>query len=153
MPLRCDMQARPMDIHRPVIARVINHQHISILADIMTHTGAVTPVNRYGITKLDTDPLSRVSFEKSVDQLVQAAVFREEDTVTSVSSRIITGRVMGGGTGSMELVLDTQAIMETERAPNPLVSDVTTRTIVRLSGNPILMDALRRIRSASEEGA
>lgn len=128
-------------------SKTINYQHISILADIMTHVGTVTAVNRYGITKLDTDPLSRVSFEKSIDQLVQAAVFHEEDTITSVSSRIITGRVFAGGTGSVQLYLDTNAITSTERVSNPFVvtSTPTTSTVALLMADPILREIVLKV--------
>jgi len=93
----------------------VNFQHVSLLVDIMTHLGNVTPVNRYGLTKLETDPLSRVAFEKTVDQLVQAAVFQEVDTLSSVSSRIMVGKVIRGGTGMVDLVVDSAALEGTQQ--------------------------------------
>lgn len=92
----------------------INYQHLSIIVDIMTQNGAVTSLNRYGINKLETDPLSRASFEKTIEQLIQAAIFQEKDRINSVSSRIIAGRAINGGTGMVNLLLDTDKLENTE---------------------------------------
>lgn len=116
----------------------INHQHVSILIDIMTHGGSVTPVNRYGINKLDTDPLSRASFEKTVDQLLQAAVFQEVDRVNSVSSRIMLGRVINGGTGMVSLLLDTERFEKTEHVENRYLVDLQLPDTPKLRLDPFI---------------
>jgi DNA-directed RNA polymerase II subunit RPB1 len=64
----------------------------------MTFPGYLVAVNRHGINKLDTDPLSRASFEKTPEQFQSAAVFGEIDFIRSVSSRIMTGRLINLGT-------------------------------------------------------
>jgi DNA-directed RNA polymerase II subunit RPB1 len=92
----------------------INFQHLSILIDIMTNNGAITSIDRHGLNKLDTDPLARASFEKTVDQLVTAAVFNETDTMNSVSSRIMAGMVIKAGTGLCNVLLDVDAIEQSE---------------------------------------
>ncbi|AEQ60694.1 DNA directed RNA polymerase (II) subunit 1 [Acanthamoeba castellanii mamavirus] len=83
-----------------------NYQHIEILADAITHMGGLIPVNRHGANKLDTDPFSRASFEKTVEQLLAAAVFGESDHMRSVSARIMVGALINGGTGCFDLLLD-----------------------------------------------
>ncbi len=45
----------------------MNITHIALLADVMTNGGNITPINRHGINRLDTDPLSRASFEMTVE--------------------------------------------------------------------------------------
>jgi DNA-directed RNA polymerase II subunit RPB1 len=80
----------------------------------MTQNGGITPLNRYGINKLETDPLSRASFEKTIEQLLQAAIFNEKDKVNSVSSRIIAGRAFRGGTGMVDLMVDVEKLENTE---------------------------------------
>ncbi len=92
----------------------VNYQHISVLVDIMTNGGILTSVDRHGLNKLDTDPLSRASFEKTVDQLIQAAVFGEVDGMMSVSSRIMAGLAIKGGTGLCDVVLDTETLENSE---------------------------------------
>lgn len=83
-----------------------NYQHIEILADAITHMGNLIPVNRHGANKLDTDPFSRASFEKTVEQLLAAATFGESDHIRSVSARIMVGALINGGTGCFDLLLD-----------------------------------------------
>jgi DNA-directed RNA polymerase II subunit RPB1 len=92
----------------------VNYQHIAILADMMTNTGGLTSIDRHGINRLDTDPLSRVSFERQVDELLNAAVFGEVDHMRSVSSRIMAGQCFKGGTGYCDVLLDNELLENTE---------------------------------------
>jgi DNA-directed RNA polymerase beta' subunit len=92
----------------------VNFQHLSILIDLMTNTGGLTSIDRHGLSKLDTDPLSRASFERPVLQLIEAAVFSEVDTMKSVSSRIMAGMVIKGGTGMCDVVMDTDTLERSE---------------------------------------
>ena len=116
----------------------INYQHVAILVDIMVQTGTVTPVNRYGINKLDTDPLSRASFEKTIEQLIQAAVFQEKDKISSVSSRIIAGRVINGGTGMMDILIDTKKLENTEFVEDRYLMDISNINVTELTADPLL---------------
>jgi len=116
----------------------LNFQHLSILVDIMVQTGGVTPVNRYGINKLDTDPLSRASFEKTIEQLIQAAVFNEKDKMNSVSSRIIAGRVINGGTGMMDILIDTPKLENTEYIEDKYLIDISNIQIPSLIEDPFI---------------
>lgn len=95
-------------------ASPVNHQHISIFGDLMTNVGTLTSIDRHGLNKLDTDPLARASFEKSVEQLITAAVFNEVDHMKSVSSRIMAGLCIKGGTGLCNLVLDRDLLENSE---------------------------------------
>lgn len=92
----------------------VNHQHVSIFGDLMTNVGSLTSVDRHGLNKLDTDPLARASFEKTVEQLITAAVFNEIDHMKSVSSRIMAGLCIKGGTGLCNLILDRELLENSE---------------------------------------
>jgi DNA-directed RNA polymerase II subunit RPB1 len=92
----------------------VNHQHVSIFGDLMTNVGSLTSVDRHGLNKLDTDPLARASFEKTVEQLITAAVFNEVDHMKSVSSRIMAGLCIKGGTGLCNLILDKDLLENSE---------------------------------------
>ncbi len=91
-----------------------NYQHIQIFGDLMTQVGTLTSIDRHGLNKLDNDPLSRASFEKTVDQLITAAVFNEVDYMKSVSSRIMAGLCIKGGTGLCNLILDKEMLENSE---------------------------------------
>ncbi len=91
-----------------------NYQHIEIFGDLMAHIGTLTSIDRHGLNKLDTDPLSRASFEKTVDQLITAAIFNEVDYMKSVSSRIMAGLCIKGGTGLCNMILDKDLLENSE---------------------------------------
>ena len=92
----------------------VSYHHLSLLADLMTATGGITSINRHGINKLDTDPLSRASLEVPIEQFLKAALFNEIDKMNSVSSQIMVGRAFRGGTGLCEIVLDDNLLDNTE---------------------------------------
>ncbi len=92
----------------------INQNHLSLLIDQMCHTGEITSMDRHGLSKIDMDPIARASFEKTMDHFVNAALFNEKDQMKSVSSRIAIGRVISGGTGIFDLLLDTKKLENSE---------------------------------------
>lgn len=92
----------------------INYQHVQVFGDLMSQVGTLTSIDRHGLNKLDNDPLSRASFEKTVDQLITAAVFNEIDYMKSVSSRIMAGLCIKGGTGLCNLILDKELLENSE---------------------------------------
>ena len=80
----------------------------------MTHIGEIISVDRHGLNKINVDPLTRASFEKIMEYFTNAALFNEEDPMRSISSRIMVGRVIPGGTGAFDLLLDTDKIKDSE---------------------------------------
>lgn len=119
----------------------VNYQHISILVDIMTNNGTLISIDRHGLNRLDTDPLSRASFEKTVDQFITAAVFGEVDTMKSVSSRIMAGLVIKGGTGLCNVILDTKLI---ENAEYEDMEHKYQKTFSEISEDSVMNDVLRK---------
>lgn len=110
----------------------INHQHFSIVIDVMTFHGMVTPVNSSGLSRTDSDPLSRVAFEKTMDHIVKAAIFNESDRMESVSSRVMSGRVIKGGTGMVTLLADIEKIEQTKQVENKYLLEIKNVDISRL---------------------
>ncbi len=92
----------------------INYTHISLLVDFMTHIGEIISIDRHGLNKVDSDPMSKASFEKTMDHFVNAAIFNEKDNLESVSSKVMLGKVVNGGTGCFDLLIDTEKIRNSE---------------------------------------
>jgi len=92
----------------------VNPQHVALLVDIMCYDGTVISADRHGMKKSNIDPLSKASFEKTIDVLLSAAVFGDTDKMNGVSSRIMAGQVIKGGTGYCELELDVPMIQNSE---------------------------------------
>ena len=119
----------------------INVTHLGFLADVMTNTGNITSIDRHGINRLDTDPLSRASFEKTVEQLIMASAFNEVDHMRSVSSRIMAGRCIKGGTGICEIIMDNEQIENSEYGSQ--LSYITVPGI-ELETNPQIEDIIKQ---------
>jgi DNA-directed RNA polymerase II subunit RPB1 len=81
----------------------VDKVHLELLADSMTCTGNITSVSRYGIGRNETGPLTKASFEQSLDNMLIAAYKYETESITSVSSSIILGQCSKIGSGMMEL--------------------------------------------------
>jgi hypothetical protein len=116
----------------------INFQHVSVLIDIMTNNGALTSIDRHGLNRLETDPLSRASFEKTVDQLIAAAVFGQVDHMKSVSSRIMGGLCIKGGTGLCNIILDTNLLENSEYVQD--IEHKYKKTFTELSVDAVMDD-------------
>lgn len=118
----------------------VNYNHLSLLVDFMTHSGDITSIDRHGMNKLDTDPLSKASFEKTMEHFVNAAIFNESDKLKSVSSKIMIGQVIPGGTGSFSLKLDTEKLVNSE-----YTTDETggRSDFISLNAEPLLTDILK----------
>jgi DNA-directed RNA polymerase II subunit RPB1 len=90
----------------------VNPRHLGVLCDVMTRSGRLMSVDRYGINKNDIGPLAKASFEETEKILLRAALFGEMDPVTGVSANIMTGQPIRGGTGFFQVLLDETAFMK-----------------------------------------
>jgi DNA-directed RNA polymerase II subunit RPB1 len=105
---------RELDDAYQLAGHVVGYTHLSILADIITSSGILMSIDRHGMGKSDMDVLGRASFEKAVEQILTASVFNETDNMRGVSSRIMAGQVIKGGTGYCDVILDTELIEKSE---------------------------------------
>jgi len=97
-----------------VLGDKLNSTHLSVLVDMMTHNGDITSIDRHGLSKLDSDPCAKASFEQTMDHFINAAIFNEKDTMKSISSNIMLGKIIPGGTGCFDLMLDTNKLENSE---------------------------------------
>ena len=108
----------------------------------MTNNGSLTSIDRHGLNRLETDPLARASFEKTVDQLLNAAVFGEIDHMNSVSSRIMAGLVIKGGTGLCDIVLDVDLLENSEYIED--IEHKYKKTFTELSADTVIEDVINK---------
>lgn len=118
-----------------------NYQNISILVDLMTSGGYIMSIDRHGINKSDTDPLSRASFEKTVEHLINAAAFSETDNMKGVSSRIMAGLAIKGGTGFCDISLNVDAIQNSE-----YLDEYEQKHKFEIEGTPLIADIIKQDR-------
>lgn len=80
----------------------VNPRHIELLVDTMLVKNKITSVNRDGLDK-NLGPLYICSFEKHMDNMMDASLFGVCDTMRSLSSSVIYGTTMGAGTGAVDV--------------------------------------------------
>ncbi|KFD52478.1 hypothetical protein M513_06675 [Trichuris suis] len=86
----------------------VNYRHLALLCDVMTTKGHLMAITRHGINRQEVGPLMRCSFEETVDILIEAACHAENDPLRGVSENVMLGQLAKMGTGSFDLLLDTE---------------------------------------------
>ncbi|WVZ04486.1 hypothetical protein V8G54_025292 [Vigna mungo] len=81
----------------------IDTRHMMLLADVMTSTGNILGINRFGISKMGKSVLMLASFERTADILFQASVRGRDDSIGGVSESIIMGIPISIGTGMIKV--------------------------------------------------
>lgn len=76
----------------------ISDRHMMLLVDIMTRRGCLVPINRHGFNQYN-HVLARASFEETLDNLTEAAMFSEIDPMSDLVSNMSTGQLIPAGTG------------------------------------------------------
>lgn len=84
----------------------INECHVKLLVEKMTHSGTISSISRYTLKKDESGPLSKSSFEESVDNFLRSAFSADVEKIKGVSAAIICGKRAGMGTGMMDLKID-----------------------------------------------
>ena len=89
----------------------VNYRHLACLVDVMTMFGHLMAIDRHGINRVDSGPLLRCSFEETVDMLMDASIFAEEEVLKGVTENIMMGQLARVGTGTIDLLLDEQKVV------------------------------------------
>jgi len=84
----------------------INLCHVKLLVEKMTYMGTISSISRYTLRKDESGPMSRASFEESVDNYLKSAFAGDVEKTKGVSASIICGKRAKMGTGMIELKID-----------------------------------------------
>ena len=82
----------------------IDIRHIMLVADIMTASGEVKGITRYGVVSEKASVLARASFETPIKHLINAALEGEVDYLTSVVENVMINQPVPLGTGLPGLI-------------------------------------------------
>lgn len=85
--------------------------HSKFLADYMTHTGTLISISRYTLRSEGSGPLSKASFEETIDNLINAGIIGEIENPASVSTSIICGKLGFFGTGVLDCKIDVTKLL------------------------------------------
>ncbi len=80
-----------------------NERHVMLVADIMTATGTIKPIGRYGVAGEKASVLARANFEETIKHLTNAAAEAEVDDLKSIFANVIVGNLAPIGTGMFKL--------------------------------------------------
>ncbi|MGV8086388.1 MAG: DNA-directed RNA polymerase subunit A'' [Candidatus Woesearchaeota archaeon] len=83
----------------------VDLRHIMLVSDIMTTSGTVLGVNRYGIVKEKPSVLARASFETPIKHIINASQSGEVDYLRSVIENVMINQVVPTGTGLARLAV------------------------------------------------
>jgi DNA-directed RNA polymerase beta' subunit len=81
----------------------VNTRHIQLLVDTMCYMGSISSISRYGVHSNESGPLTKASFEESLDNFLKAGLFNEIETTNGVSASIMCGKPSKIGTGMCDL--------------------------------------------------
>ena len=112
----------------------VNSSHVELLVDMMVFTGSIISISRYGQKKVGSGPISRASFEESLENFLKAGLNGDLETTKGVSASIMLGKLPETGTGVFDLVMDMSQLLQTAPAPAPapaLVPEETKRSIFK----------------------
>lgn len=84
----------------------INYRHLALLCELMTIRGVISSITRHAMNKSSAGPLTKCTFEQSVDILLEAAKNGSQDKITGVSEKIMLGQLVNSGTGIVKIMKD-----------------------------------------------
>jgi DNA-directed RNA polymerase subunit A" len=90
----------------------VDIRHIMLVADIMTTTGKVQGITRYGVVSEKSSALARASFETPTKHIINASLKGETDNLTSVVENVMLNQPVPLGTGLPGLVTTIRKIKE-----------------------------------------
>ena len=97
------------------ISNGIVPRHVELLADVMTSKGIIMQIDRHGINKSnEKGPISKASFEEVNEILTNAGVFAEIDNCKGVSTNVMMGQFVKGGTNAFDILIDEEKIINNE---------------------------------------
>ena len=71
---------------------------------MMTATGVIKAIGRYGIAGAKGSVLARANFEETIKHLTKAAISAETDRLESIIENVMINQVVPVGTGMFNLV-------------------------------------------------
>lgn len=82
----------------------IDVRYVMLVGDIMTFSGSVESIGRYGVAGSKTSILARAAFEETIKHLVRASIRNEVDNLRGIFENIMIGQVAPSGTGMFDLI-------------------------------------------------
>ncbi len=82
----------------------VDPRYVSLLADLMTYSGNIMGIGRYGIAGSKPSVIARMSFEETKKHIINASINGERDSLRGQVENIIMNQVIPLGTGAFRLI-------------------------------------------------
>ncbi len=82
----------------------IDGRYIKLVTDMMTFTGMIKPIGRYGVAGMKSSVLVRAGFEETIKHLIKASIINETNDFTSLFDNVMVNQQIPAGTGMFELI-------------------------------------------------
>ncbi|MHA1743114.1 MAG: DNA-directed RNA polymerase subunit A'' [Candidatus Heimdallarchaeota archaeon] len=82
----------------------VDIRHVLLVGDIMSFTGVIKSIGRYGVAGSQTSILARAAFEETIKHLVRASIKNEVDNFLGIFENVMIGQVIPSGTGMFDLL-------------------------------------------------
>ncbi|MCD6591024.1 MAG: DNA-directed RNA polymerase subunit A'' [Candidatus Aenigmarchaeota archaeon] len=82
----------------------VDIRYVGILADLMTSTGKIMGIGRYGVAGNKDSVIARMAFEETKKHLINAAIKRTRDPLRGHVENIVMNQLIPMGTGAFTLV-------------------------------------------------
>jgi DNA-directed RNA polymerase subunit A" len=90
----------------------VDKRHLLILAELMCVEGSIQSIGRHGISGNKSSVFARAAFEVTVNQLLDAGLYGEEERLLGIPENVIIGQVVPMGTGRVSVMFDLDANLE-----------------------------------------
>ncbi len=90
----------------------VDLRHLLILSDLMCTTGTIQSIGRHGISGSKSSVFARAAFEVTVNQLLDAGLYGEEERLLGIPENVIIGQVIPIGTGRTNIMFDLDRNLE-----------------------------------------
>lgn len=96
----------------------VDLRHLLILSDLMCYSGSIQSVGRHGISGSKSSVFARAAFEVTVNQLLDAGLYGEEERLLGIPENVIVGQISPIGSGRVNVMFDLDANLEILKQKN-----------------------------------
>ena len=90
----------------------VDLRHLLILSDLMCYSGSIQSIGRHGISGSKSSVFARAAFEVTVNQLLDAGLYGEEERLLGIPENVIVGQISPIGSGRVKVMFDLDANLE-----------------------------------------
>lgn len=90
----------------------VDLRHLLILSDLMCYSGSIQSIGRHGISGSKSSVFARAAFEVTVNQLLDAGLYGEQELLRGIPENVIVGQISPIGSGRVNVMFDLDANLD-----------------------------------------